>query len=1204
MSSKRKNKNKASAAVSRDSDAPSESEILPSASAATADMPDNSDTTAAVSDAPAAIRPAVDVALVPASTLPSDAPVAAAAASAASDSSASASITLPAEPTPTSGNHHHHRNSTTTEDDDDDDSSHNAVRARNGSGAGSNERVAGARKDSIPLLPASPPRPSNNGHSANNAVNASAGATNIASVNAAGLAALSINTSASSAATTANSTMNATATASASASSSVYKGGFIAPPRALVAVLDSAKSIPRRSPALQLATLTPRGLTFAPDPTTTTNNNANAAAQASCHPGIALAHLIGADLSQYPAANGNSTSPTGSNSDCARTCEDDDSGRGGLTLADRAVRCPIPLAAFTNPAVLYSVSTATTANTAAPATAASTAAATATAGTSTCIAPEISALLGVGDVSTSQSQTKWVALTLHVYAPSNASLAPPPMPVSHHSNNNRVSAGPSALSMNPAAVAAVVTETSPLASTGASSTAAAANITDGNSGALPKSNSNTSYGTTDASGAYVAHSSEQSAPLEGESEDDIALALLNHGETRFRDRKHRPIVLLFQDTALAFLYLHSLRSLLHWHKAPLDNASLSTSQRATFVPGLLPRRHLLFVNPAGGSGRALTILASVQPLLRHSSHLFSVHVTTSAGDAEHRVADPQRTPLRAFDVIAAVSGDGLLSEIVNGVMARPDWEEFLGTVTFAHVPAGSGNGLAASVAHRSREAIGPLPAAFLLCKGAARAVDLFTVQQPQEPMRCGFLSVSWGMVSDADFESEQWRCCGGARFTVSALARILCLRKYEAVVQFLPANDVTTNDGIVTLVPAHPDEAVEGGLTSIVEGGLTLDAGAESGLVSPKPAHATAVKYGPSKRGHNKDARGESVSMSLSRYNSSGKDAGATGKAANGSRLVPISGRRQMSDDNDDDDGEDANGRHYQQQQQQQQLASQLQSEAEHNLTQAQQRNKMLLSSERNALARFLASTKKFTSAQQLLTTTTNANGAASSHTAADASVVADTSLFSGITNIYNSFFVSNSTANSSSSLSTPAKPDVSASSEHWVSMHENDFTLLWGMNVSHAASDIHAGPYTDLGDGYLDLMFTRDVSCCSLLSLMLSMEDGTHLDTNAADHSNNNNNNHNNNGNNAAGVRPGPGIASASAAVGRGGMGSIAGSSPDDGVVRGHSQDIQSLKVKALRLDPTLAYRECVVALDGERLPMKPLEVRVWRKVLNVICM
>ena len=43
--------------------------------------------------------------------------------------------------------------------------------------------------------------------------------------------------------------------------------------------------------------------------------------------------------------------------------------------------------------------------------------------------------------------------------------------------------------------------------------------------------------------------------------------------------------------------------------------------------------------------------------------------------------------------IVTVGGDGTFYEVVNGIFARPDWQDVLKQVPLGVIPAGSGNGL-------------------------------------------------------------------------------------------------------------------------------------------------------------------------------------------------------------------------------------------------------------------------------------------------------------------------------------------------------------------------------------------------------------------------------------------------------------------------------------------------------------------------------
>ena len=103
---------------------------------------------------------------------------------------------------------------------------------------------------------------------------------------------------------------------------------------------------------------------------------------------------------------------------------------------------------------------------------------------------------------------------------------------------------------------------------------------------------------------------------------------------------------------------------------------------------------------------------------------------------------------------------------------------------------------------------------YVLLKGKKHPMDLFSAQTAKETMY-GFLSVSWGLVSDVDIESEKFRKLGPLRFTVGALQRIMGLRHYQGTFYYLPADDTSGN------IMERENEQVNGHLRS---GSDTTDA--------------------------------------------------------------------------------------------------------------------------------------------------------------------------------------------------------------------------------------------------------------------------------------------------------------------------------------------------------------------------------------------
>lgn len=90
-----------------------------------------------------------------------------------------------------------------------------------------------------------------------------------------------------------------------------------------------------------------------------------------------------------------------------------------------------------------------------------------------------------------------------------------------------------------------------------------------------------------------------------------------------------------------------------------------------------------------------------------------------------------------------MSGDGLLHEVVNGLLSRPDFASIVDAISVGHIPGGSGNGLASAVNAASEEALGVTGAAYLVIKGWTRKLDVYCMTQDGEKPRFGFLSFTW-----------------------------------------------------------------------------------------------------------------------------------------------------------------------------------------------------------------------------------------------------------------------------------------------------------------------------------------------------------------------------------------------------------------------------------------------------------------------------
>jgi len=222
------------------------------------------------------------------------------------------------------------------------------------------------------------------------------------------------------------------------------------------------------------------------------------------------------------------------------------------------------------------------------------------------------------------------------------------------------------------------------------------------------------------------------------------------------------------------------------------------------VTEIKKRNFLVYVNPFSGNGKALKMYN--QNLLKMMTEAEISHICIKTAYQNHAHEDIIRQNLNKFDAIVVVSGDGLIHEIINGLMKRPDRDEVL-KIPIGIVPGGSGNALASAIVYNSFMSH-PLPeltkytCAFDVVRGRPTDIDLMTVnvlqknqdsdlsageKSPQHETKFAILGFVHGIIADVDIESEKLRKLGGGlRNTIYGVWRTMNLRHYHVQLSYLP----------------------------------------------------------------------------------------------------------------------------------------------------------------------------------------------------------------------------------------------------------------------------------------------------------------------------------------------------------------------------------------------------------------------------------
>ncbi|VDM95795.1 unnamed protein product [Thelazia callipaeda] len=232
-----------------------------------------------------------------------------------------------------------------------------------------------------------------------------------------------------------------------------------------------------------------------------------------------------------------------------------------------------------------------------------------------------------------------------------------------------------------------------------------------------------------------------------------------------------------------------------------------TALKAPHLPDKFPRsrrRVLVFVNPFGGRKRGFKLWQKyVKPTLTMANIDFQLILTARE---KHAVEITQNLKLDEYDAIAAISGDGLIIEIISGFLMRSDFKRAL-KMPLVHIPGGTSNGLASSICFQCHEPFSPrggfyTEMAVMLVQPRYLPLRINRVETECDGDKAMFLAVSWGFLADIDIESERFRWAGMIRLQMEAVSRFTKLPKvahYQARISYLPVDDKNTSQVFANL---------------------------------------------------------------------------------------------------------------------------------------------------------------------------------------------------------------------------------------------------------------------------------------------------------------------------------------------------------------------------------------------------------------------
>ncbi|XP_010933775.1 sphingoid long-chain bases kinase 1 [Elaeis guineensis] len=195
-----------------------------------------------------------------------------------------------------------------------------------------------------------------------------------------------------------------------------------------------------------------------------------------------------------------------------------------------------------------------------------------------------------------------------------------------------------------------------------------------------------------------------------------------------------------------------------------------------------PPKVLVILNPRSGHGRSSKVFhGKVEPIFKLAGFMMEVVNTKYAGHAKELAStvDFRTCP----DGIICVGGDGIVNEVLNGLLSRSDQKEAI-SIPIGIIPAGSDNSLVWTVLG-VRD---PISAAIAIVKGGLTGTDVFAVEWIQNGViHFGTTVTYFGFVSDVLELSEKYqKRFGPLRYFVAGFLKFLCLPKYNFELEYLP----------------------------------------------------------------------------------------------------------------------------------------------------------------------------------------------------------------------------------------------------------------------------------------------------------------------------------------------------------------------------------------------------------------------------------
>ena len=202
---------------------------------------------------------------------------------------------------------------------------------------------------------------------------------------------------------------------------------------------------------------------------------------------------------------------------------------------------------------------------------------------------------------------------------------------------------------------------------------------------------------------------------------------------------------------------------------------------------------LFIVNPSSGKFNALNIFNGIKPSLNKN---FILLVTTSKRDTKNLI---NSIDCSKINKIIGVGGDGTIKEIMEAIINKGNPSK---KISFGHIPAGTGNGLAASIMYNNKLEYNLKNSIIPFNNNNIKNIDISTVES-NNCIHHSFLALSIGFISDIDINTEFMRFIGSFRYYLGSIYGLYKMQTYNLKLFYNDTNNYLEN---ITLKDKIPNE--------------------------------------------------------------------------------------------------------------------------------------------------------------------------------------------------------------------------------------------------------------------------------------------------------------------------------------------------------------------------------------------------------------